>query len=553
MTTDLVSHEFVKDISKVFIIKSKLGAGAYGVVTLATNVKTGQDWALKIISLKTKIDRRQLRNEIQMLKHLQHPNIVRVTASYEDKTKMYMVMQSCGGKDLFQHLYNHRPARVFSQEEIQTLIRSLLRALAYLHSLSIVHRDLKLENLLLEDANEMTSLKVCDFGFSTYCAPGKSLSKSLGTIDYIAPEVLCNDYGSAADLWSVGVITHELFTAVSPFGGPTREATMHRILDGTLDFSLPVWDTCPLARAFVSALVVEDEAVRLTAKEALRHPWLMPSHANAPDRLHTTGREGRPSHMWQQLDPLSLGLMSRNMIHFGTTRPMKRTAMLSVALGMETQHPMMQFVNTVFHAIDVNLTGTISREEFTQAFTSLLLGFTIDRIHALFDVIDQTQTDSINYLEFLAAALDPTSITDTTLKEAFEKLDVKHTGVISKAGLTQLLSRACSPYEIQQMIDSADLNGDRCLNFNEFRHMFATSRLDDITLEGVDGVVLHNGMSSSCSQSYSSSVTTINQDPALDRPLALVSSFHTSSSGDSPVESGGALSPSTNTIINRHD
>lgn len=121
-----------------------------------------------------------------------------------------MIMQLCKGKELYDHLYQEH--RKFSENDVRRIIRALLRAVAFLHSNFITHRDLKLENLLLENAEKPGSLRLCDFGLSTRFKRGEKLVKPLGTIDYVAPEVLDGDYNEKCDLWSVGVICFELLS-----------------------------------------------------------------------------------------------------------------------------------------------------------------------------------------------------------------------------------------------------------------------------------------------------------------------------------------------------
>lgn len=132
IASDLIQHFFVNDITTCFEFGKTLGEGAFGCVVKGTNKKTKTSRAIKIVLLKNAIDKNALRNEITILKRLHHPNLVKVISSYEDLEKMYMVMQLCTGKELFDHLYKHK--RVFSEVEIHAIVQSLLRAVAYLHS-----------------------------------------------------------------------------------------------------------------------------------------------------------------------------------------------------------------------------------------------------------------------------------------------------------------------------------------------------------------------------------------------------------------------------------
>ncbi|GLE07702.1 hypothetical protein PINS_up018333 [Pythium insidiosum] len=124
LTSELVQHTRVEDISTVFTFHDVIGTGHFGCVKKATSVKSGKEWAIKVVKLDNEVDRDALRNEIDILRRLHHPHIVRVLASYEDAAHMYMVMQLCKGKELYEHVYRDR--RAFSEDDVRRLIRALL-------------------------------------------------------------------------------------------------------------------------------------------------------------------------------------------------------------------------------------------------------------------------------------------------------------------------------------------------------------------------------------------------------------------------------------------
>lgn len=450
LASDLVQHFFVQDINEHFKFHEQLGKGAFGFVTRATNLKTSKNWAIKIVDLSNAVDKDALRNEINMLKRLQHPNIVRVVSSYEDNERMYMVMQLCTGRELFDHLYKEKKA--FSEKEVAGLIRNLLRAVAYLHANQITHRDMKLENLLLENDSETATLKVCDFGFSKFIKPGERLTKALGTVDYVSPEVLVGDYNEKCDIWSVGVIAYELIAGKSPFRGKTQDETMSNILDAQLGFQEPIWsDISPRCKAFIKSLVREEPEDRCSAIEALEHPWL------SIDKVI-------------QLDAEQKQHVIDTITKFSQSRQMKQTALLSLALGADDHVDEPFLSRDVFHQMDLDQTGTIDIDEFCIALTGL--GLERAEAERLFASVDQTKSKTINYLEFLAATMSQKHLDETALKEAFHRLDTTKTGRISVQGLSDLLKRLFDADEVRTMIESADIKGDGCLDYDEFKAMF---------------------------------------------------------------------------------
>ncbi|KAF0687864.1 Aste57867_20451 [Aphanomyces stellatus] len=450
LSSELVQHTVVKDISDMFEFHDVIGKGSFGSVVKATNKKTGKVWAVKVVELGNELDKKALLNEIDIVKRLQHPNVVRVIASYEDSKRMYMVMQLLPGAELASQLYDKN--RVFTEVEVRKLILCLLRAIAYLHSNQITHRDLKLENLLLENETQMTSLKLIDFGLSKFLKKGERLQQSLGTIDYVAPEVLDGDYNEKCDLWSVGVICYELLTKVSPFHGDTNDDTMHKIFDGIQPsfFHGDVWKSIsPECLNFIKSLIQEDPQERLSAEQALNHRWM---------RTSATG----------VIDDNKRQLFLK-MVAFGKNcSKLKSTAMLSVAMGVSESHLKPEIVSEVFHSMDKDKNGTLNADEFCEALEEYGIGH--DEARNVFARMDQSKRGKINYIEFVAAVLD--EFGDETMKEAFAMLDAEKTGRISVVGLKSVFKNA-KESDLRDMVASADIKGDGCVDYEEFKQMFS--------------------------------------------------------------------------------
>lgn len=458
VTSDLIQHKYVDDINEYFDFSTTIGTGHFGCVKHAVSKKSGKEWAVKVVKLSNEVDKDALRNEINILKRLHHPQIVRVIGSYEDKEHMYMIMQLCKGKELYEHLYQEK--RVFSESDVRKLIRALLRALAFLHSNYITHRDLKLENLLLENADNPGSLRLCDFGLSTRFKRGEKLVKPLGTIDYVAPEVLDGDYNEKCDLWSVGVICFELLTGVSPFHGATIDETMGNIYDGVLIFENDVWSKfSPSSITFIKALVKENVDQRLSAEQALDHKWITEGDTKSSDGSGAA-----------QLQSDKRMLLT-NMLSFSQCRKMKQTALLSVALGISEDHIQQEMAAEVFHSMDRTKKGSLSRDEFCSALKEC--GISDADAAELFTRINQSKTGHINFLEFMAAVMDQRDIGQSTIKEAFSILDGEKQGRLSLMGLQDVFKNSMVTEEVKEMIASVDTKGDGYVDFEAFQGLFA--------------------------------------------------------------------------------
>lgn len=173
-------------------------------------------------------------------------------------------------------------------------VAEMLSAVAFLHSRSICHRDLKLENWVLESGKDVWSpLKLIDFGLSTHFSPGQRLSRVVGSSYYVAPEVLKKSYTEACDLWSLGVIVYMLLSGAPPFYGKNDEAIKASIVQGEYTFPHELFrDVSDEAMAFVSTLLSYNIEYRYTAEQALTHPWLANNIDREALRKATEGARG---------------------------------------------------------------------------------------------------------------------------------------------------------------------------------------------------------------------------------------------------------------------
>ncbi|CAI5729995.1 unnamed protein product [Hyaloperonospora brassicae] len=468
VTSDLIQHTYVNDVSEFFDIRSTIGTGHCGCVKYAVSKRSGQAWAVKVAALSNRGDRDALWHERSMLKRLHHPQIVPLLGSFEDKDQLYLVTQLCHGKDLYEHVY--RAHRTFTESDVRTVIRALLRALVYLHARSITHRDLKLENLVLADAADPGSIRLCNFGLSTHFQRREKLIEPVGTIDYVAPEVLDGDYNEKCDLWSVGVICFELLTGVSPFHGATIDDTMENIYDGVLVFETDLWAKfSPSAVLFIQSLVKEDVDERLSAKQALASYWLNEeelTHVDSPRRARLQSDQR---------------LLLANMRRFSTYRKMKQTALLAIALGIADNHVQQQVAAQVFGAIDRTRTGSLSRPDFRSALLeSGLLDADAD---TLFQQVNQSKSGRMNFLEFMAATIDERDVSLPTIKEAFGLLDSTNQGRLSTSGLQNVFRHSMDAQELSDLIASIDSKDEGYVDFEAFQGLFAAAATETLELQ----------------------------------------------------------------------
>lgn len=264
---------------------AQIGEGAYSKVFVATSNETGQKVAVKVVNKQPDKPKQDdnLRKEVEILRSLDHPNIVGCLDFFEDKKRFHVVMEFLQGGEVFDKLVQKKS---YSELEARELVFVLLSAIKYCHDRNIVHRDLKCENLLLvsKEDNHLGSIKVADFGFATR-VHGEEELPQCGTPGYVAPEILKHQkYGLACDMWSIGVIAYILLGGYPPFNERTQQALFKKIKSGIYEFHPEYWRSVSSeAQDFISKLLVTDQKKRYTVDQAMRHSWIL----RAADELST--------------------------------------------------------------------------------------------------------------------------------------------------------------------------------------------------------------------------------------------------------------------------
>ena len=217
-----------------------LGSGAFGEVRVCVHRESQAQRAVKVLrkSHMDEDEKRMFFNEINILKDLDHPNILKMYEFFEDEKRYYIVTDICKGGELFDEIVAKGK---FGEKDAAMLINQVLTCINYCHKNHIVHRDLKPENVLLEANKEFDQIKIIDFGTSLVIKDGEKLDEKLGTPYYIAPEVLQKNYGSKCDIWSIGVITFIILSGIPPFNGASDQEIMKKVKLGKFNFNDPVW------------------------------------------------------------------------------------------------------------------------------------------------------------------------------------------------------------------------------------------------------------------------------------------------------------------------
>eukprot|EP00612_Vaucheria_litorea_P008177 CAMPEP_0171473434 /NCGR_PEP_ID=MMETSP0946-20130122/1838_1 /TAXON_ID=109269 /ORGANISM="Vaucheria litorea, Strain CCMP2940" /LENGTH=499 /DNA_ID=CAMNT_0012003195 /DNA_START=12 /DNA_END=1511 /DNA_ORIENTATION=- len=447
---NLTQEVYDRDIRTVYEINEcgpDLGEGAFAIVREAKHRGNGCHYAVKILKIRGRMTSKmlcELKKEAEIMKMLDHPNIIRLQEVYTSIDKLYLVMDLAKGGDLQQRLFKNRT--LFQDESnAQSLVRKICGAIMYCHSKGIIHRDLKLENLLFETEDANSEIKLTDFGLSSLPESDYHSSRGQGTADYMAPEQVRGKVCMASDCWAIGVILYVLLSLQFPFYAATPDGVMLKIKYCKLRFPEKIFGRISHnGKDFMKKLLEKDLSKRMTASEALEHPWLIPVKS--------------------EISPISANVL-KNMANYPKRLGLHRLALELIAHSLEAEQ--ISNLITEFHKMDIEGNGLIDFYEFTTALNKSGIG--TNQAAKIFKVMDAENNGMITYNEFLASALDIRSISENTIKSTFDKIDFSHKGSISVTDLKLVAGTDMTDKQLEETIAEIDTNKTGKISFDSFR------------------------------------------------------------------------------------
>ncbi|CAI5501422.1 unnamed protein product [Closterium sp. Naga37s-1] len=281
--TDFVLRMPYEDIKARYSLgKKEIGEGRFGSIRTCLERSSGNFYACKTISKKiieTHEEAEDVRREVLFLATLKgHPYIVTLKEALEDKTAIHLIMELCPGGDLFERIKSRAQ---LTEPEAASILRQLLEALIHSHSLGILHRDVKPENILLCSPSSCSSIKLIDFGVATVLPEGALCNEAAGTPEYMAPEVYDEKYGFGADVWGAGVSLYVMLSGIPPFWESTNQSLEQAIRSKKVSFKHWKWaDVSGEAKELITRMLEKDPSKRITAQEALAAAGVLPSAAD---------------------------------------------------------------------------------------------------------------------------------------------------------------------------------------------------------------------------------------------------------------------------------
>ena len=464
LTNNVIIGDCKTDAEKDYKKLEIIGEGAFSTVYEAQNRITDIVRAMKVIKKdqsELNLNEEEIINEINVLKTIDHPNIVKIFEFYSNEETYKIIMEYCKCGKLSSEIKYFGP---FDENKAAYIMYQILSAINYCQNLNIIHRDLKPDNILIVNRNKKynyPNIKVADFGMSKIVEKNSIQNKLAGTIYYTAPEVFSQKYNEKCDIWSCGVIMYVLLSKRTPFTGEENDEIIKNIKKREYDLKSPPFDKIS-ENAFdlIQKLLNKNMDERINAQEALNHPWF---------------KEQNSKELFNQiLDENITNKLLENLKKYKRISVIQETAL---AYLVHNFPQMKDVINAckLFNQIDINGDGKISEEELYQGLSSRIKSDTLkEDVKRIFKTLDMDGSGTIEYEEFVRAAISKEKFMgENVLKFAFRFFDKDNSGKIDVEELEKVFKGSIIDKEhieetLNRIIFEVDLNRDGKISFDEF-------------------------------------------------------------------------------------
>ena len=456
-------------LEEEYQILRPLAEGGYGQVYLVKHIKIEKERAMKVIPIKSKNAEEKTDEEIELLKNLDHPNIVKLFEYFCDDEKYYLITEYCEGGDLFNLI---RSKRVFSEPSAAYIMYQIFRALIYCHyTHHLIHRDIKPENIVVYRQNkageDLYDVKLIDFGISKIFnkLEKNNDSKIRGSLNYIAPEVLQNNFNEKCDIWSCGVILYVLVIGTYPFNGKDKDDILNKIQHGSYTFPSEFTKKASSEiRNLIHQCLKVNPDERISAKDALNHPFFK-LYETKEYFIHVT-----EAFLNKTINNLKKYEIKNNL--------QELTFQYIVHNSPEIEE--INLLNRVFSKFNQNNDGKMTKEELKKGLLKYLFKGKKNKASAekeaneIFNKLDQNNNGYIECEEFVRAGIDKKLLKDRKVLEfTFNFLDKDRNGEISYEELKEVFDvknreNEKALLDLLKSIDN-DLNGQ--ISFEEYYNM----------------------------------------------------------------------------------
>ena len=389
-----------ENVFNYYEIIKEIGNGGDSRIFLVNNKKTNLKYALKEIDKNNIHNKSQYQNEIENLKKLSHPNIIKLYEIYEKSNLIHLILEYCSGGDLFEEILSKSIENSrFSEKESSIIFKQIISAVSYCHSNKIVHRDLKPENILfLNENKENPIIKIIDFGFSRNFNENNMFEK-VGTVYYMSPEILEGVYDELCDVWSCGIILYEMICGYPPFNGEDDNEILRNINKKIFNFPEKEWAKVSNECKDLIGKMLSVRKKRINVENILTHSWFK---------------------KFDEKYIKSIKIKSDCIKEFCLSNNLRKNILKFIAAKLNDKN--IKKIKHIFEKIDTNKNKKIEFNEFKGIIflnknLEELNSFEVEEIFHLLDIFG---TGEINYFDFIASNLDEkTYLNDEKLKEVF--------------------------------------------------------------------------------------------------------------------------------------
>ena len=455
---------------EVYKIERDLGEGGYGKVFLVRHRKMQLLRAMKVISVNSKNEEEKTDDEIELLKQLDHPNIVKLFEYFSDSEKYYLITEYCKGGDLSDLIIKKK--KKLSEESAAYIMYQIFRALIYCHNTHhLIHRDIKPENIVVFRQNsageDLYDIKLIDFGIAKIFnkVDKNNDNKVKGSLIYIAPEVLSNRFDEKCDIWSCGIILYMLVIGKNPFNGKDKDEIIENITKGKIDFPQKfVEQAKPELCDLITQCLKIKPSERISAKKALDHKFF---------KIYET-RE-----YFIHVTEAFLNKTINNLKKYEIKNSLQELTFAYLVHNYPNQDEI-TLIYKVFSKFNKKDDGKMTEEELTKGLLKYLFKgkksqqAAKNEAKAIFEKVDLNHNNYIECEEFVRAGIDKKLLKNKkSLKFTFDFLDKDRNGQISVGELKEVFGIVNAEDEkaMVELMNSIDTDSDGHISFDEFYGM----------------------------------------------------------------------------------
>ena len=478
ISAEMLVTENKEAVNKNYTAVKVIGEGSFGKVYKVRHKFNGNLYALKIVrnnsgksSKASKAEQgKNVMNELLILKKLEHPNIMKVYEYFTNESYIYIIMEFISGGELYDHICS---LKFYDEYHAAFIMKQIFSVISYMNQMGIVHRDLKPENMMTSSMTKNEKeieIKVIDFGTACFLREGEKLKTKVGSPFYISPEVLMGNYGKECDVWSAGVIMYILLIGSPPFDGRNTAEIFRKILNERPNFKLKEFDyVSPEAIDLLEKLLEKDVRKRITAADALLHPWI---------KAYVDGKDCNS----KSKSNLNLGISLKNCLQTFSSKQKLHQASVAFIVHQMSNSKMVRKLTKIFKELDTSGEGLLSKEELKQGYKKFFTESITDKeFDEIMKTIDQDQSGQISIEEFLRATVNYENlVTENNLKNAFDYFDKDHNGFLTPDEIRDVLGLGeedeSSKIVVDEIIKDVDLNGDGIISYDEFKLMMVKKK-----------------------------------------------------------------------------